>query len=127
MILKGKNAIPSRMTSSSVTSSSTNLTWTDLGLKPGLSGESPATDCLSNDATVLKTKINLKCLNNQPLTRCLHTPPPFLKALSLFTVKKIALLFWNYTELTKANCRQKARFFFFLMFNLAAYEVLTGL
>jgi hypothetical protein len=57
----GKNAISSRMTSSNVTSSSINLTWTDLELKPVLSGERPATDCLSNDTTVLKTKIKLKC------------------------------------------------------------------
>lgn len=113
MILKGKNAIPSRMTSSSVTSSSTNLTWTDLGLKPGLSGESPATDCLSNDATVLKTKINLKCLNNQPLTRCLHTPPPFLKALSLFTVKKSLFCSGTIQNSQKQTVGRKHGFFFF--------------
>jgi hypothetical protein len=63
MILKGKTANPSRKISYSAISSTINISWKDLGLKPGLSGESPAADLLSNDTTVLKTEINLIVYN----------------------------------------------------------------
>jgi hypothetical protein len=43
MILTGENRSTRRETCPSATSSTTNLTWYDLGPKPGFRGERPAT------------------------------------------------------------------------------------
>jgi hypothetical protein len=47
MILTGENRKTRRETCPSSTLSNTNLTWTDLGRKPGFCGEKPATNLLS--------------------------------------------------------------------------------
>ena len=48
MILKGENRSTGTKTCPNTTLSTTNLTWTDVGLNPGLRGERPGTDRLSH-------------------------------------------------------------------------------
>ena len=47
MILAGEHQITRRQTSDSATSSTTNPTWNETGLKPGLHDKMPATNRLS--------------------------------------------------------------------------------
>jgi hypothetical protein len=47
MILTGENRTTRRKTCPSATLSTTNPTWTDLGAKPGIRGERPAANDLS--------------------------------------------------------------------------------
>jgi hypothetical protein len=49
MILTGENRVTERETCHSDNLSTTNRTWTDLELNPGLRGERPATDRLTLD------------------------------------------------------------------------------
>jgi hypothetical protein len=51
MILTGEDRRTQRKTCPSATLSSTNLTWTDRGAKPGLHSERPATNHLSHGSS----------------------------------------------------------------------------
>jgi hypothetical protein len=53
MKLTGENRNNLGKTCPIATLSSTNHTWTDPGLNPGLRGERPATNCLSYDTAKL--------------------------------------------------------------------------
>jgi hypothetical protein len=59
MILTGGNRSTCRKTCHIATLCTTNLTWTDLGSNPGLDGERPASNSLSDVAARLITNINL--------------------------------------------------------------------
>ena len=53
MILTGENRNTWRNICPIVTWSTTNSTWNDLGIKPGLRGERPANRCLRHDTAFL--------------------------------------------------------------------------
>jgi hypothetical protein len=58
MIRRGENRSTRRQTYPNITLSTTNFTWTVLGSNPGLCGERPTTNRLS-DGTTFRTKLNL--------------------------------------------------------------------
>jgi len=79
------------MTSSSVISSSTNLTSTDLGLKPGLSGERPATECPSNENTLLKQRLTWSVSKESAFTTLYTHTAPVVKSTQFIYSEKISL------------------------------------
>jgi hypothetical protein len=60
MKLTGENRNTRGKTCPSATLSTINPTWTDLGSKPGLRGERPATNHLSH-GTAITCRLNRKC------------------------------------------------------------------
>jgi hypothetical protein len=69
MILKGENRSGTgTKTCPSTTFSTTNLTWTDVGLNPGLRGERSGTDLLSHQYVVtnMATLRNYDTVNHKP-------------------------------------------------------------
>ena len=52
------NVTDRRKTCPSVTLSTTNLTWSDTGSKPGLRGDGPATNRLSRGTEKMKINLN---------------------------------------------------------------------
>ena len=61
MILRGENRSPWSKTNLGATLSTINVTWTDMGLNPGLCSQRPATNHLSYGTLQCKAIIFSKC------------------------------------------------------------------
>jgi hypothetical protein len=79
MILTGENRSTWRKTCPSATLSTTNYTWIDLGVNPGLCVERLATNCLSHSMAMctILTKTSYLALFSDVITVCSenHTKP----------------------------------------------------
>jgi hypothetical protein len=71
MMLTGENLRARRKTCLSVTLSTTNPTWIDLGANPGLPSEKPSTNRLPIERLVLRHILAVTGFNLHPETRCL--------------------------------------------------------